>query len=83
MLEDAGILRCSEEGCDENEYRLRLNGRAVVWIEEVEQEVHVDLAAKENSRWWVQEEQPLQIRQRSQNEHIIVTVYLLLAKSQV
>jgi hypothetical protein len=31
----------------------------------------------------VQEEQPLQIRERSQNEHVIVTVCLLLAKSQV
>lgn len=83
MLEDAGILRCSEERCDEDQDRLRLDGRAVVRVEEVEEEVHVDLAAKENSRWWVQEEQTLQIRQRSQNEHIIDTVCLLLAKSQV
>jgi hypothetical protein len=38
-----------------------LNGGAVVGVEEVQKEVHVDLATEEDARRWVQKEEALKI----------------------
>lgn len=54
MLECTSILRCREECRNEDEERLRLDGWAVVRVEEIEKEVHVHLTAEDDSRWRVQ-----------------------------
>jgi hypothetical protein len=54
VLEYARVLRCREERCDEYKEGLRLDRRAVVGVEEVEEEVHVDFATEDDARRRVQ-----------------------------
>lgn len=45
------VLRRREKSGDEDEEGLRLDRWAVVRVEEVQQEVHVDLATEDDARW--------------------------------
>ena len=62
MLECPCVLGCREKCGDEDEKGLRLYGRAVVRVEEIEEEVHVDFAAEDDARWRVQEQEALEVR---------------------
>jgi hypothetical protein len=53
VLEYARVLWCCEECCDEYKEGLRLDGGAVVGVEKVEEEVHVDFATEDDARRWV------------------------------
>lgn len=49
MFKHSGVLWCCEKGCDEDEEGLRLDGGAVVGIEQVEEEVHVYFATEDDA----------------------------------
>lgn len=63
LLEDACILRCRYQGCDENEEGCGLDGRAVEGVEQIEKQVHFVFAAEYGAGGRVKKEQPLKIRE--------------------
>lgn len=75
VFEGSCVLWCREKGGDEDKERLRLDCWAVVWVEEVEEEVHVDFTAEDDARWWVQEEESLEVRERGEDEDVVLAVY--------
>lgn len=74
MFKHSRVLWCSEKCCNEDEEGLRLDGGAVVGVEQIEEEVHVDFATEDDARWGVQQEQTLYVRQRGENEDVVLAI---------
>lgn len=61
MFKRSCVLWSCQERRDEYEEGLRLYGRAVVGVEKVEEEVHVDFAAEDDARRGMEKEEALKI----------------------
>ncbi len=64
MLKHSNVLRCRKKRRDENQEGLGLDAGAIIGVEQVEEDVHVDFATEDDARRRVQQEKALDIRQR-------------------
>lgn len=74
VLKGAGIGRAVQQRRDESEQGGRLDGRAVDRVEQVQQQIHIDLAREEGAGWWVQQQNTLDQIECADDEHVVGTV---------
>lgn len=51
-----------------------MDGWAIDWVKEIEEEIHVDFAGEESARWWVEEEGALDEVEGADNEHVVCAI---------
>jgi hypothetical protein len=63
-----------QEGGYKDEEGGGLDGGAVVRVQQVEEEVHVDFAAEDGARWRVQEKEALEVGEGGEDEEVVLAV---------